>query len=177
VAASALLVPLGLGLGTALIFRPGFAALGQPRMSQSFVLFLGVALSVTALPVLAAIIRERGIAGTTAGVTATAAAGIMDVAAWLILAAALAAAVHGPGRAWPVTLVLICSFAAAMLFVARPALRWWLGRRRSVLSDPVLVAFGLALGSAAVTALLGASGHRRIPCRSHEAGCRRHAGP
>jgi Kef-type K+ transport system membrane component KefB len=155
VAAGALLVPLGLGSGAALLFRPSFAALGQPHISRSFVLFMGVAVSVTALPVLAAITRERGIAGSTAGVTATAAAGIMDVAAWLLLAAALVGTADKPGRPWPVTLLLVSCFAAIMLLAVRPALRWWISRPGSVLSNQLPVALILALGSAWVTASLG----------------------
>jgi hypothetical protein len=50
---------------------------------------MGMATSVTALPVQAAIVDERHLAGTTAGVAAAAAAWIMDVLAWLALAAAL----------------------------------------------------------------------------------------
>ena len=65
---------------------------------------MGVAMSITALPVMAAIIRERGIAGSSAGVTAMTAAGIMDVTAWLVLAAALVGTGGRPGRSWPVTL-------------------------------------------------------------------------
>lgn len=155
VAAGALLVPMGLGAGAVLIFRSWFAALGQTHMSHSFVLFMGVAMAITALPVLAAILRERGIAGSTAGVTATTASGIMDVAAWLALAAAIAGTVHKPGRPWPVTLLLVSCFVAIMLLAVRPALRWWIGRSRSVLSSQLPVAMVLALGSAWVTASLG----------------------
>ncbi len=155
VAVSALLVPLALGSGLTLAFRPGFAALGEPHPSPSLVLFMGVALSVTALPVLAAIARERGIAGTTAGVTATTAAGIMDVTAWLVLAAALVGTAHPPGRPWPVTLLLAGCFTAAMLLIVRPALRWWIAGRATVLSSQLPLALALALGSAWVTASLG----------------------
>jgi Kef-type K+ transport system membrane component KefB len=155
VAASALLVPMGLGAGSVLVFRSGFAALGQARISDSFVLFMGVAMSITALPVLAAILRERGIAGSTAGITATAAAGIMDVTAWLVLAAALVGTVHKPGRPWQMALLMMTCFVVIMLFAVRPALRWWITRQRSVLSNPLPVALALALGSAWVTASLG----------------------
>jgi Kef-type K+ transport system membrane component KefB len=155
IAASALLAPMCMGAGATLIFRSSFAALGQPHLSHSFVLFMGVATSITALPVLAAIAREHGIAGSTAGVTATSAAGIMDVAAWLVLAAALVCTVQRTGRPWPVTLLLISSFAVFMLLVVRPALRRWVSRPRSVLSNHVPVALALAMGSAWVTASLG----------------------
>lgn len=155
VAAAALLVPMGLGSGAVLAFRSRFAALGQPHISHSFVLFMGVALSVTALPVLAAIARERGIASTIAGTTSTTAAGLMDVAAWLVLAAALVGTANKPGRSWLEVLVLITSFAAVMLLAVRPALRWWIRQRRAVLSNQLPVALVLALGSAWFTAAIG----------------------
>jgi Kef-type K+ transport system membrane component KefB len=155
VAAGALLLPMLLGAGSVLADRSGFAALGEAHPSRSLVLFMAVALSITALPVLAAIVRERGMAGSTAGTTATIAAGIMDVVAWLVLAAILVGSVHKAGRPWPVTLVLIIGFAAIMLLGVRPALRWWLGRRRAVLASQLPVALALALGSAWVTASLG----------------------
>lgn len=76
---------------------------------------MGVAISVTALPVLAAIAREHGIAETRAGVVATTAAGLMDVAAWVVLAAALVGTTAKPSRPWPVMLALASAFTAVML--------------------------------------------------------------
>jgi Kef-type K+ transport system membrane component KefB len=107
--------------------------------------------------VLAAITRDRGLAGTPAAQTATAAAGLMDVAAWVLLAAALAGTTSRPGRPWWVTLLLITAFAAVMLLAVRPALRWWLRRRSSAVPGAavLIVALTLALGSAWVTATLG----------------------
>jgi Kef-type K+ transport system membrane component KefB len=100
-------------------------------------------------------VRERGLAGTTAGVIATAAAGIMDVLAWLVLAAALIGTGHAGRFALPVTVLLIACFTVVMLAVVRPALSWWTSRRQSVLSSPVPVAFALVMASAWVTASLG----------------------
>jgi Kef-type K+ transport system membrane component KefB len=155
VALGALLVPMGLGIGCVLLFRPEFASLGIVHESRSFVLFMGAAMSITALPVLASIVRDRGLAGTTAGVIATAAAGIMDVLAWLVLAAALIGTGHSGRFSLPVTVLLIACFAVVMLTVVRPALSWWTNRRQSVLFSPVPVAFALAMASAWVTASLG----------------------
>lgn len=155
VAAGALLVPMGLGCGAAMIFRSRFAVLGQSDIGRPFVVFMGLAMSITALPVLAAIVRERDIAGSAAGATATGAAAIMDVAAWLVLAVTLANRAHKPGRPWPVVLVLFVCFVAVMLLAVRPALRWWIGRPQSLLSNRLAVAMTLALGSAWVTASLG----------------------
>jgi Kef-type K+ transport system membrane component KefB len=155
IAAAALLVPMGLGAGAALTLRSQFAALGEPHLSRSLVLFTGVAVSITALPVLAAIVRERGISGSTASVAATAAAGIMDVAAWLILAVVLSGTVSKDGRPWPLTLLLFGGFAALMLLAVRPALRHWINRRRSIPPERLPVVLALVLASAWVTTSLG----------------------
>ncbi|WUI00878.1 cation:proton antiporter [Spirillospora sp. NBC_00431] len=154
-AAGALLVPMSLGMLSVLIFEPSFTAVGQEHQGRSFVLFMGVATSITALPVLAAIVRERNLAGTVAGTVAMGAAAIMDVLAWLILAAALIGTGHSGELSWPVRLLLIASFLAVMLAVVRPLLAWWSGRSEAILRNQLPVAFALAMGTAWATAELG----------------------
>ncbi|MFH8407402.1 cation:proton antiporter [Streptomyces sp. NPDC018019] len=156
VALCALLTPAGLAAGAVQLLPGAFSSVDPRRASgQSFLLFMVVAVSITALPVLVAIIRERGLAGTSAGTVATTAAGFMDVAAWLVLAAALVGTGHAPGRHWALTLLLITAFVAAMFLVVRPVLGWWLRRSRALLANQVTIALALALGSAWVTASLG----------------------
>lgn len=155
VAAGAFFTPMALGMGIALLFRPGFAAIGERAAGRPFVLFMGVVMAVTALPVLAAIVRERGLAGSIAATIATTAAGTMDLLAWLVLAAALIGAGHAPKLPWLITLLLIVGFTAGMLLVVRPALSWWTNRQQSVLSSPAPVAFALAMASAWITTVLG----------------------
>lgn len=156
IAAGALLVPLALGAGIAVAGRPLFLAAGEPHTgSRSFVLFMGVAISVSALPVLASIVRERGLAGTTVGTVAATAAGIMDVAAWLVLAAALAGIRAAGSRPWAVTVLALVGFVAVMLGMVRPALRWWVQRPGALLTNQVPLALVLATASAWVTASLG----------------------
>ena len=156
VASSALLVPMGLGACAVLLFPSGFVATGERHVgSHTFVLFMAVATSVTALPVLAAIVRERGLAGSTAGVVATAVAGAMDVAAWLVLAAAVAGSPHAPKRPLFVTVLLVTALVAVMLLVVRPALRRWVERPKAILSYQLPIAVVLATGSAWGTAWLG----------------------
>ena len=156
VAASALLVPLALGSGLAVVARHTFTSLGEPHTgTRSFVLFMGVATSVTALPVLASIVRERGLAGTVAGTIATAAAGIMDVCAWLVLAVALVGTSAAGKRPWSLTVLLLAGFVVLMLVAVRPALRWWIRRPGALLSSQVPLALVLAVASAWVTASLG----------------------
>lgn len=155
VAVSALLVPMLLGAGSVPLLKSNYAGLGQADFSHSFILFMGVATSITALPVLAAIMRERGISGTVAGATATMAAGLMDVAAWIVLAAALVGTTDKPGRPWPITLLLIAAFALVMILGIRPAVGWWIRRPGAVLANQVPIALALTLASAWVTASLG----------------------
>lgn len=155
VATSAFAVPFALGIGCVLLFHSDFTDVGVAHQGRSFVLFMGVACSITALPVLAAIARERGLAETRVGVIATAAAGAMDVMAWLALAAALIGSNHSGRFPWLVTLLLLGCFVAVMLIVVPRLLSWWTGRSKSVLSNPVPVAFALAMGAAWVTASLG----------------------
>jgi Kef-type K+ transport system membrane component KefB len=155
VAAAALAVPMGLGIACVFLYRSGFAAIGEPAHGRSFVLFMGVAMSITAMPVLAAIVRERGLAGTAAGEIATAVAATMDVLAWLVLAAALIGTGQSGHFSWPVTLLLTGCFVAVMLIVVRPALTWWTSRSQSLLSNPVPIAFALAMASAWATSRLG----------------------
>jgi Kef-type K+ transport system membrane component KefB len=155
VAAAALLVPMSLGMACVLIFRTDLLAMGERSTGHSFVLFIGVATSITALPVLAAIMRERNLAGTTAGAIATSAAGIMDVSAWLVLAAALVGTSGSAKLPWLITVLLTGGFVAVMLLAVRPALSWWTGRSQSLVSSQVPVAFAFAMGSGWVTAALG----------------------
>lgn len=156
VAASALLVPFALGSGVAVAARHMFTAIGESHTdTRSFVLFMGVATSVTALPVLASIVRERGLAGTAAGTIATAAAGIMDVSAWLVLALALVGTSAAGTRSWPLTVLLLAGFVVLMFAVIRPALRWWVRRPGALLSNQVPLALVLAVTSAWVTSSLG----------------------
>lgn len=155
IAVAALAVPMALGAGSVLVFRKSYIGLGQQHAGLPLVLFLAVAVSITALPVLAAIVSERRIARTVAGVTSTAAAGIMDAGAWLVLAFVLIGTVHVKGRPWPLVLLLFACFVVAMLAVVRPALRWWLDSDRLPQPSPVVVALVLALGAAWVTATLG----------------------
>jgi Kef-type K+ transport system membrane component KefB len=155
IAVSALAVPMILGMSGVTVLHSAFAAVGEVHQGRPFILFVGVAMSITALPVLASIVRERGLSGTTAGVTATAAAGLMDVAAWLLLAAALIGSSHAGPFSLPVTLLLTVSFAVFMVFVVPRVLSWWSRRTTSVLASQVPLAFVLAMGGAWVTISLG----------------------
>jgi Kef-type K+ transport system membrane component KefB len=56
---------------------------------------------------------------------------------------------------WPLTLLLLACFVAIMMLPVRSALRWWVSRPSSALSNQLTMALVLALSSAWVTASLG----------------------
>ena len=86
--------------------------------------FTGAAMCVTAFPMLARIIRERGLAGTPAGTLALASGSLDDVAAWILLAAVVGA-VQGDALLvlWTIlgagAYVLVCRAVIPRLFKNR----------------------------------------------------------
>lgn len=154
-AASALVIPMGLGMAAVLICRSGFRDIGQVHQTRSFVLFMGVATAITAMPVLASIVRERGLTRTVGGVIATAAAGAMDVLAWLVLVGVLISSGHSGPLSFPITLTATCCFTILLLIVMPRVMAWWSRRNAAMLINPVLMAFALAMASAWVTSSLG----------------------
>lgn len=87
-----------------------------------FALFLGASMSITAFPVLARILTERGLHRTQLGATVLTCAAIDDVTAWCVLAVVVAVATaDGFGSAF-VTIGLAMVFIALMLSVVRPML-------------------------------------------------------
>ena len=151
-------VPMTLGVASAYTFARWYRAAGEPRVdTAAFILFIGIAVSITAVPVLASITAERGIAATVPGVTALASAGVIDVLGWLTLAGVLvmASASAAAHRPWAITVLLLGVYIAVTLILVRPALRWWLQRPNAVVADKVPVAVVIAMGSAWATAVLG----------------------
>jgi Kef-type K+ transport system membrane component KefB len=112
-------VPMALGLAVAL---PLFELVGPDTSFASFALFMGVAMSITAFPVLARILVERRMLRHPVGAMAMAAAAIDDVTAWGLLA--LASAVAGSGSVLAVVRVvaLAVAFCLALALVGRPLL-------------------------------------------------------
>ncbi|GHG42654.1 MULTISPECIES: cation:proton antiporter [Amycolatopsis] len=150
-ALGASVVPFALGSAFAL-----YLVGRHPGNRLGFVLFLGVALSVTAFPVLARILTDRGMHRTTIGTVALSAAAVCDLAAWTMLAA-VQAIVGGGGGTDHWLVLLVVPFAAALFLVVRPVLRWLLTRTGG--EAPHLGQFAVVLAcllaSAAVTQLLG----------------------
>ena len=108
--------------------------------------FLGVAVAITAFPVMARIINESGLANTSAGATSLVAGSFTDAVAWCLLALLLAALGGTPGRAaW--TLVAAAALAAFVVVARTPfasrLLDHWLVEWAVVPGLPPLILIGL----------------------------------
>lgn len=113
--------PLVLGVGLVLV-AADHVPLAPPGVPVGVVAaFVGVALAITAFPMLARIITERGQAGTRHGSIALASGAVDDVVAWVLLAVVLAVATGSPGPAL-VTVGGAAVFVALVWFVARPGM-------------------------------------------------------
>ncbi|WP_199744796.1 cation:proton antiporter domain-containing protein, partial [Actinomadura harenae] len=142
------LAPLALGALLGLYLAPRHAA----GHETGFVLFMAVAMAVTAFPVLARIIGDRGLGGTLLGTVALSTAAVCDVVAWTLLAAVQA--MVGDASAWQIALLV--PYVAVMFLVVGPLLgRSGLADALSARSPSALavVLIGLLLSAAATQAL------------------------
>jgi Kef-type K+ transport system membrane component KefB len=154
---ASIVCPFALGATLALALYGRFA---PPRIPfLAFSLFMGAAMSVTAFPVLARILAERGLLRTPLGTLAMSAAAVDDVTAWTILAAILVTVRAGraPTSPWAPLLGLACFVAAA--YLARNLLRRRVAgafERRGRLGDDLLATLvALVLLGACITEAIG----------------------
>jgi len=151
-------VPFGAGVGVGLLTHGPLA----PEIDRTlYVLFLGVALAITAVPILGRILRDFGLHRTPIGVVAISAAAINDVAGWLILASlsAVAMATFGGEFLW-VRLAALAALGLALRFLLAPlAQRLVTGFDGNRIDRPlppgllalvIALAFGLALATEAI---------------------------
>jgi Kef-type K+ transport system membrane component KefB len=121
-----ILFPYLLGVVSSLFL---FSALAAPHTTfLAFALFIGISMSITAFPVLARILDERGLTKTALGSTAIACAATDDVTAWTVLAFVVAIAKASHLGAAVLTMGLVLVFVALMLFWIKPRLPGWFGQ-------------------------------------------------
>ncbi|XP_039059441.1 cation/H(+) antiporter 20-like [Hibiscus syriacus] len=129
IAVAGMSLPFEFGVGLSFFLRK--AVKGEDKVGYGqYIMFLGVALSITAFPVLARILAELKLLTTHVGQTAMAAAALNDVVAWVLLTLAIAEAGNGSSQAHKSPLVsiwvLLCgvAFVAFMLILVRPMMTW-----------------------------------------------------
>ncbi|MEJ3742500.1 cation:proton antiporter [Actinomycetes bacterium KLBMP 9797] len=116
VSVGSIVVPLGLGV----LLATWLAGRHQVTDQVPFALFIGAAMSVTAFPVLARILTDRGLVRSPVGGLALASAAVDDVVAWSLLAAVVGIA--GADRGTPWLIALSVPYVLVMLLVVRPLL-------------------------------------------------------
>lgn len=153
---ASIIFPFALGIGLAYFLYSRFAPQGIQFLS--FALFMGIAMSITAFPVLARIVQERGLSKTRLGTIAITCAAADDITAWCILAAVIAIVKAGSVLSALYTLVLAVVYVLLMLWVVKPFLQR-LGDRYSSkesLRKPVVAIFFITLlVSAYLTEVIG----------------------
>ncbi|MDR1624818.1 MAG: cation:proton antiporter [Tannerellaceae bacterium] len=150
------IVPFFFGMLAAYFIYDIYADRGTPFLS--FALFIGIAMSITAFPVLARIIQEKGLTKSHLGTITLASAANGDITAWCLLAVVVAIAQAGSMLSAVYNILFSGIYMLFMFFVVRPFLQalGHLYHNKEVV-DKGLVAFMffILVGSAYLTEILG----------------------
>jgi Kef-type K+ transport system membrane component KefB len=142
---ASIIIPFALGMGLAYFIYESFAPKGVQFLS--FGLFMGIAMSITAFPVLARIVQERGLNKTRLGTIAITCAAADDITAWCLLAAVIAIVKAGSFVSALYIIGLAVIYVLLMVKVVRPFLTRIgnLYHTKESLSKPIVAIFFLTL--------------------------------
>ena len=142
---ASIIIPFALGIGLSYFIYQKFAPTGVEFLS--FSLFMGIAMSITAFPVLARIVQERGIHKTRLGTIVITCAAADDITAWCLLAAVIAIVKAGSFTSSLYIILMATTYVALMLIVVKPFLKKIgdLYATKDNLSKPVVAIFLLTL--------------------------------
>lgn len=118
---ASIIFPFALGVALAYFIYQETAPEGVNFIS--YALFIGISMSITAFPVLARIVQERGLSKTKLGAMAITCAAADDITAWCILAAVIAIVKAGSLASALYTILLSVAYVALMLKFVRPFLK------------------------------------------------------
>ncbi|CAD6340942.1 unnamed protein product [Miscanthus lutarioriparius] len=152
---SGIALPFALGIGTSFAFR---ATIVKDAPQAPFLVFMGVALSITAFPVLARILTELKLLTTDLGRMALSAAAVDDVMAWILLALAIALSGSGSPIISLWVLLTAAAFVAAAFLLLKPVLAWMARQCRE--GEPikelhVCATLGIVLAAGFATDVIG----------------------
>jgi Kef-type K+ transport system membrane component KefB len=142
---ASIVIPFAMGIGLSYFVYNKFAPVGVEFLS--FSLFMGIAMSITAFPVLARIVQERGIHKTKLGAIVITCAAADDITAWCLLAVVIAIVKAGNfvGSLYVISLAIL--YVLAMVFIVKPFLKRigdLYGSKDSI-GKPVMAIFFLCL--------------------------------
>lgn len=139
------LAPMALGIGIAPWLHPTMAPDGVGFWP--FALFMAAALSITAFPIMARILKERGMTHSRIGQLSLSAAAIADVFAWVMLALVVALIGSGDGFAGFARTTLGLVVLCVVVFAGLRPLMAWLLRRHAADGQPAgMVLAALLIG-------------------------------
>jgi Kef-type K+ transport system membrane component KefB len=118
---TSIIIPFFFGILMAYFIYDSYAYKDTPFLS--FALFIGIALSITAFPVLARIIQEKGLTKTHLGTISLASAANGDIIAWCLLAAIIAIAQAGGMLSAIYNMLFSGLYIVIMFLIIRPFLR------------------------------------------------------
>jgi Kef-type K+ transport system membrane component KefB len=119
-------LPFSLGMGLAPLMHPYLepSATGAPVPPLGFGLFMGIAMSITAIPILGRLMMELNITRTRLGAVTISAAAVDDACGWIVLAT-ISSLVQAKFHPWDSLRMVLATigFFLFLVFVARPFLR------------------------------------------------------
>lgn len=118
---ASIVFPFALGIGLSYFVFDQFAPDGVQFLS--FSLFMGIAMSITAFPVLARIVQERGIHKTKLGAIVITCAAADDITAWCLLAVVIAIVKAGDFVSSLYVISLAIVYVLAMIYIVKPFLK------------------------------------------------------
>ncbi|WON93150.1 cation:proton antiporter [Sphingobacterium sp. UGAL515B_05] len=142
---ASIVIPFTLGISLAY-----FLYLFHPPTNVEFLsysLFIGISMSITAFPVLARIIQERGLQKSKLGAMAITCAAADDITAWCILAVVIAIVKAGDFASALYTIALAVAYVLIMIKIVRPFLMrvGEVKGSKEALSKPVVAIFFIVL--------------------------------
>jgi len=153
---ASIIFPYFLGVVLAYFLYQNFAP--DTISFTAFALFIGIAMSITAFPVLARIIQERDLTKDHLGTLAITCAAVDDVTAWSLLAVVIAIVKAGDITSSLLTIFLSVVYVMFMLFVVKRLLNKIAQTHftRETVNKPILaVLFGILLLSSYMTEVIG----------------------
>ena len=153
---ASIVIPYFMGMWLAYYLYEEFAA-GQTDFI-SFALFIGISMSITAFPVLARIVQEKGLTKSHLGTISIASAAFNDVTAWCVLAAVIAISKTGSLDSSLFNIGLAVAYILVMMFLVKPFLKriGEIYKNSEVVNKSVFAFFLLVLIiSAYITQLIG----------------------
>ncbi len=153
---ASILIPYLLGVVLALFLYKVYAPGNIPF--YAFALFIGIAMSITAFPVLARIIKERNMVHTRLGTMAITCAAADDITAWCLLAFVIAIVKAGSLSASLYTILFTVAFISLMVLIVKPVLKKVVEKKNpegKTTRASIAVVFTVLLLSAFICELIG----------------------